>query len=183
MWVKKRCPKWILGKRTQGLKPAVPWWFNFDPYPHKGFRPEETTTCLSNANQEFCFLREQVLEKVLRGHCIRTYRPHARTAPRHTARPAAGFDVYAFLAAGANVALLIQMLSTYPVCAPLWTFGHDARNLIVVVKLRPATNIAIRRGRFLPAPRTHPAPLSGGVHHLANCRCKARFGSQRSASE
>ena len=27
-------PKWIPGKWKHGLKPAVPWWFNFDPYPN-----------------------------------------------------------------------------------------------------------------------------------------------------
>ena len=33
-WVKHRLtPKWNPGKLNQGLKPAVPWWFNFDPYP------------------------------------------------------------------------------------------------------------------------------------------------------
>ena len=33
LWVKNRYPKWNPGKRNQGLKP-VPWWLNFDPYPH-----------------------------------------------------------------------------------------------------------------------------------------------------
>ena len=31
----KRYPKWIPGKWKHGLKPAVPWWFHFDPYPHE----------------------------------------------------------------------------------------------------------------------------------------------------
>ena len=26
-------PKWNPGKWKHGLKPAVPWWFHFDPYP------------------------------------------------------------------------------------------------------------------------------------------------------
>ena len=26
-------PKWNPGKWKHGLNPAVPWWFNFDPYP------------------------------------------------------------------------------------------------------------------------------------------------------
>ena len=33
LWVKKRFPKWNPGKWKHGLKPAVSWWFNFDPYP------------------------------------------------------------------------------------------------------------------------------------------------------
>ena len=33
-WVKNRYPQWISGKWTNGLKPAVPWWFNFDPSPY-----------------------------------------------------------------------------------------------------------------------------------------------------
>ena len=33
LWVKNMYPKWSPGKWNQGLKPAVPWWFNFDPYP------------------------------------------------------------------------------------------------------------------------------------------------------
>ena len=34
VWVKYRVsPKWIPGKWKHG-QPAVPWWFNFDPYPH-----------------------------------------------------------------------------------------------------------------------------------------------------
>ena len=33
LWVKKRYPKWNAGKWSQRLKPAVPWWVNFDPYP------------------------------------------------------------------------------------------------------------------------------------------------------
>ena len=32
-WVKNRNPKWNPGKGKHGLKPAVPWWLNFDPYP------------------------------------------------------------------------------------------------------------------------------------------------------
>ena len=34
LWVKNRYPKWNPGKWKHGLKAAVPWWFNFDPYPH-----------------------------------------------------------------------------------------------------------------------------------------------------
>ena len=33
LWVKIMYPTWNPGKRKHGLKPAVPWWFNFDPYP------------------------------------------------------------------------------------------------------------------------------------------------------
>ena len=33
LWVKNRYPKWNLGKWKHGLKPAVRWWFKFDPYP------------------------------------------------------------------------------------------------------------------------------------------------------
>ena len=32
--VKNRYPKWSPGKWQHGPKPVVPWWFNFDPYPH-----------------------------------------------------------------------------------------------------------------------------------------------------
>ena len=35
LWVKNQCPKWNPGKWKSRLKPAVPWWFNFDPYPNK----------------------------------------------------------------------------------------------------------------------------------------------------
>ena len=35
MWVKNRYPKWNPCKWKQGLKPAVPWTFNFDPYPYE----------------------------------------------------------------------------------------------------------------------------------------------------
>ena len=31
LWVKNRYPKWNPGKWKHGPKPAVPWWFNFDP--------------------------------------------------------------------------------------------------------------------------------------------------------
>ena len=31
--VKNGYPKWNPGKWKHGLKPAVPWWFNFDPHP------------------------------------------------------------------------------------------------------------------------------------------------------
>ena len=34
LWAKNRYPKWNPGKWKHGLKPAVPWWFNFDPYPY-----------------------------------------------------------------------------------------------------------------------------------------------------
>ena len=33
-WVKNRYHKWNPVKWKEGLKPAVPWWFNFDPYPN-----------------------------------------------------------------------------------------------------------------------------------------------------
>ena len=33
LWVKNRYHKWNPAKWKEGLKPAVPWWFNFDPYP------------------------------------------------------------------------------------------------------------------------------------------------------
>ena len=32
---KKGAPNETLEKRDQGLKPAVPWWFHFDPYPNE----------------------------------------------------------------------------------------------------------------------------------------------------
>ena len=32
-WVKTAYPKWNPGKWNQRLKPAVFWWFHFDPYP------------------------------------------------------------------------------------------------------------------------------------------------------
>ena len=32
MWVKNRYTKWDPGKWKHGRKPAVPWWFDFDPY-------------------------------------------------------------------------------------------------------------------------------------------------------
>ena len=32
-WVKNWYPNWKPGKWSQGLKPAVFWWLNFDPYP------------------------------------------------------------------------------------------------------------------------------------------------------
>ena len=34
LWVKNRYPKRNPAKWKQGLKPAVPCWFNFDPYPY-----------------------------------------------------------------------------------------------------------------------------------------------------
>ena len=40
MWVKLRNHKWNPDKWKEGLKPAVPWWFKFDPYPNgNGFHP------------------------------------------------------------------------------------------------------------------------------------------------
>ena len=33
LWVKNGYPKWNPGKWNQGLKPAVKWCFNFEPYP------------------------------------------------------------------------------------------------------------------------------------------------------
>ena len=32
--IKNRYPKWNPGKWKHGLKPGLPWWFNFDPYPY-----------------------------------------------------------------------------------------------------------------------------------------------------
>ena len=40
MCVKNRYPKWHPGKRKQRLKPAVLWWFNFDPHPYVVFLQE-----------------------------------------------------------------------------------------------------------------------------------------------
>ena len=34
VWVKSQYPKWNPGKWKHGPKPAVPSWFNFDPYPY-----------------------------------------------------------------------------------------------------------------------------------------------------
>ena len=34
LWVKNRCPKWNTAKWNPGLKPAMFWWFNFDPRPY-----------------------------------------------------------------------------------------------------------------------------------------------------
>ena len=34
LWVRNAYPKRNPGKWNQRLKPAVPWWFYFDPYPH-----------------------------------------------------------------------------------------------------------------------------------------------------
>ena len=37
LWVKNRATsKWNPGKWKHGVKPAVPWWFHFDPYPYPG---------------------------------------------------------------------------------------------------------------------------------------------------
>ena len=33
VWVENRYPKWNPGRWKHGLKPAVVWWFHFDPYP------------------------------------------------------------------------------------------------------------------------------------------------------
>ena len=38
-WFKHRYAKWNHGKWKHGLKPAVVWWFNFDPYPYFAKRP------------------------------------------------------------------------------------------------------------------------------------------------
>ena len=47
MWVKNRYPKWNAGgKWSQGLKPAVPWWFNFDPHPNSSPMRHATASCL-----------------------------------------------------------------------------------------------------------------------------------------
>ena len=35
LWVENRYPKWKPGKWNQGLTPAVPWRFNFDPQPNE----------------------------------------------------------------------------------------------------------------------------------------------------
>ena len=34
LWVKNMYPKWNPGNWKHGPKPAVPWWFYFDPCPH-----------------------------------------------------------------------------------------------------------------------------------------------------
>ena len=34
LWVTNWYPDWCPRTWNQGLKPAVPWWFDFDPYPH-----------------------------------------------------------------------------------------------------------------------------------------------------
>ena len=35
LWVKNRYPKLKPGRWQHGPKPAVPWWFNFDPHPNR----------------------------------------------------------------------------------------------------------------------------------------------------
>ena len=37
VWVKNRYSGWNPGKWQQRLKPAFPWWLNFDPYPPQAF--------------------------------------------------------------------------------------------------------------------------------------------------
>ena len=51
LWVKNRVPpKWNPGKWKQGLKPAVPCWFNFDPYPDSvSFKQSPPSPCLCRA--------------------------------------------------------------------------------------------------------------------------------------
>ena len=42
VWVTNRVtPKWNPGKWKHGLKPAVPWWFYLDPYPHANMGGED----------------------------------------------------------------------------------------------------------------------------------------------
>ena len=40
LWVKNRYHKWTPVEWKEGLKPAVPWWINFDPYPHVATEPD-----------------------------------------------------------------------------------------------------------------------------------------------
>ena len=44
LWVKNRCPKWNPGKWKHERKPAVPWWFNFDPFPNNNGAVRRFTT-------------------------------------------------------------------------------------------------------------------------------------------
>ena len=43
LWV-KRYPNWNPGKWKHGLKPAVPWWLNFDPYPFTLYKRQGFTS-------------------------------------------------------------------------------------------------------------------------------------------
>ena len=51
LWVKNRHPKWNAGTWKHGPKPAVPWWFNFDPYPN-GPTPPPKNSIQSEAELE-----------------------------------------------------------------------------------------------------------------------------------
>ena len=43
---------WIkIGKWKHGLKPAVPWWFNFDPYPNSSSHSASLSTKVINGNR------------------------------------------------------------------------------------------------------------------------------------
>ena len=51
-WVKNQYPKWNPGKWKHGLKPVVPWWFYFDPYPFWPKRGQANSTFDSKAEAE-----------------------------------------------------------------------------------------------------------------------------------
>ena len=54
LWVKNRVtPKWNPGEWKHGLKPAVPWWLNFDSYPNKdrGHGPSQKCQAFPSGNE------------------------------------------------------------------------------------------------------------------------------------
>ena len=57
LWVKNRYPKSNPGKWKHGLKPAVPWLFNFDPYPHHQTHTFHTYT---HARTHFTHFRRSI---------------------------------------------------------------------------------------------------------------------------
>ena len=63
LWVKNRYLKWNPGKWRHGPKPAVPWWFNFDPYPN-GCASKHQSTRRQPAGLRLCFHQERPIALV-----------------------------------------------------------------------------------------------------------------------
>ena len=63
LWVRNRYPKWNPGKWKRELKPAVPEWFNFDPYPNNQTWGDFRLDPLVN----IIYRRIQAHQSVLRG--------------------------------------------------------------------------------------------------------------------
>ena len=72
LWVKNGYPNWNPDKWNQGLKPAVFWWFHFDPYPYKLqiYVRKLRRICFVSRSRESVPLKPEQHDIPIGSHCI-----------------------------------------------------------------------------------------------------------------